>query len=302
MKVELKDIENIIGFSINEDIKNKFFNYNLNFDFLNDKELNDYLVDVINVLTNDILKSGEHRINEWEKGWNENLENFIKTKDFFDLIPKYHSKRNFVRWQQAIIKPEDKRFDYLIHTIFVDSIIRHYFQSCDNIFEFGCGPGYHLLRLSEQLPNKTFYGADWTKASQNIIKTINNKLNTDIKGFNFNFFNPDYSIQIPENSGIYTVAALEQVGDNFKDFITFLLDKKPNICVHLEPIDELLDKNNLIDYLSISYFRKRNYLKGFLPYLEKLESERKIEIIKKQRIYSGSYFIEGHSLIVWKPK
>lgn len=302
MKVELKDIENILGFSINEDLKNKCSNYNLNFDYLNDKELNDYLVDVINVLTNDIVKSGEHRINEWEKGWNENLENFIKTKDFFDLIPKYHSKRNFVRWQQAIIKPEDKKFDYLIHTIFVDSIIRHYLQSCDNIFEFGCGPGYHLLRLSEQLPNKIFYGADWTKASQNIIKTINNKLNTDIKSFNFDFFNPDYGIEIPANSGIYTVAALEQVGDNFKDFVAFLLDKKPNICIHFEPIDELLDKNYWIDNLSIRYFRKRNYLNGFLPYLEELEKQNKIEIIKKQRIFSGSYFIEGHSLVVWKIK
>jgi len=38
-----------------------------------------------------------------------------------------------------------------------------------------------------------------------------------------------------------------------------------------------------------------------LPHLEKLEKDGKIKIIKKQRIYSGSYFIEGHSLIVWKP-
>ena len=80
-----------------------------------------------------------------------------------------------------------------------------------------------------------------------------------------------------------------------------MLEKKPGICVHLEPIDELLDDNNLIDDLSIKYFRKRNYLKNYLPYLENLEKNGKINIIKKQRIYSGSYFIEGHSLIVWKP-
>ena len=74
------------------------------------------------------------------------------------------------------------------------------------------------------------------------------------------------------------------------------MDKSPDICVHLEPIDELLDETKLIDKLSIDYFRKRNYLNGFLPYLEELEKENKIEIITKQRIYSGSYFIEGHSL------
>jgi hypothetical protein len=69
----------------------------------------------------------------------------------------------------------------------------------------------------------------------------------------------------------------------------------------MEPIDELLDKDILVDNLSIKYFRKRNYLNGFLPYLESLEEKNKIKILKKQRIFSGSYFIEGHSLIVWKP-
>lgn len=302
MKIELHEIENIIDFPIDEISKNKYQNYNLNYELLNEKETNDYLVDVVNVLTKDIVKSGEHRINEWEKGWNENLENFLITKDFFDLIPKYHSKRNYVRWKQNIIKPEDKKFDYYIHTIFVDSIIKHYLRDCNNIFEFGCGPGYHLVRLQEQLPNKSFFGSDWTKASQNIIKNINDKLKTNITGFNFNFFEPDLNFSIPKKSGIYTVAALEQVGEKFDKFIEYLIKQKPEICIHFEPIDELLDETNLIDNLSIRYFRKRNYLKGFLPYLEKLEAQNKIEIIKKQRIHTGSYFIEGHSLIIWKVK
>ena len=84
--------------------------------------------------------------------------------------------------------------------------------------------------------------------------------------------------------------------------VDFLLIKKPELCIHLEPIDELLDNDKLMDSLSIKYFRKRNYLSKFLPYLESLEKDGKIEIIKKQRTYSGSYFIEGHSLIVWRVK
>jgi hypothetical protein len=159
-----------------------------------------------------------------------------------------------------------------------------------------------LLRLSKQLPNIKFHGLDWAKSSQELILAINNKLNTSISGFNFDFFNPNKNIDIPKNSGIYTIAALEQVGENFKAFIHFLLEKDPSICIHLEPIDELLDEANLVDNLSTKYFRKRNYLNGFLPYLEKLEKDGIIEIIKKQRIFTGSYFIEGHSLIVWRKK
>jgi hypothetical protein len=300
MKIEIEDIESILGFQIDDTDKKKYDQYNLQYEFLTDIELNNYLVDVINVLTNDITRSGEHRINECEKGWGENLENFIRTKDIFELIPKYHSKRDYVRWKQSIIKPVDKKFDYYIHTIFVDSIIKHYLRDCENIYEFGCGPGYHLVRLQEQCPDKQFYGADWTVASQNLINTINKKLKTSIKSFNFDFFNPDYNINIPKNSGIYTVAALEQVGENFQKFIDFLLKKDAKTYIHLEPIDELLDETHWIDNLSIRYFRKRNYLKGFLPYLEELEKNGVIKIIKKQRLYTGSYFIEGHSLIVWE--
>jgi len=300
MKVEINDIENILDLQIEDTDKKRYQQYNLEYESLTDVELNNYLVDVVNVLTNEITKSGEHRINEWEKGWNENLENFVRTKDFFELIPKYHSKKNYVRWKQSIIKSVDKKFDYYIHTIFVDTIIKHYLKDCENIYEFGCGPGYHLVRLQEQLPYKQFYGADWTVASQNLINTINEKLQTNIKSFNFNFFKPDYSIDIPNNSGVYTVAALEQVGERFEDFINFLIQKSPKRCIHLEPVDELLDETHWLDNLSIRYFRKRSYLKGFLPYLEQLEEKGIIKIVKKQRIYTGSYFIEGHSLIVWE--
>jgi hypothetical protein len=35
-----------------------------------------YLVHVLNVLFNSIVKSGKHRLPEWENGWNENFEEF----------------------------------------------------------------------------------------------------------------------------------------------------------------------------------------------------------------------------------
>lgn len=302
MKVDIEKIEDILGFNINEEDKLKYEQYDLSYDTLSEQEYEKYLIDVIDTLTSDIVYSGKHRISDWEKGWGENLNNFINSEDIFELVPKYHSKRDLVRWNQQIIKPRNKRFDYFIHTIFVDSIIKHYLKDVENIFEFGCGPAYHLLRLSNQLPDVNFFGLDWAKASQDLISAINSKLGNNIKGYNFNFFEPNMEIDIPSNSGIYTIAALEQVGENFQLFIDFLLQKKPSICVHLEPIDELLDSKNLVDNLSIKYFRKRNYLKGFLPYLEKLEKDNVIEILDKRRIYSGSYFIEGHSLIVWKVK
>ena len=186
MNIKIEDIENILEFEIDSSIKERFEKYNFNYDLLTEAEMNDYLVNVVNVLTNDIVRSGEHRINEWESGWGENLTKFKLTKDINDLVPRYHSKNKYVRWNKQIVKPQDVNFDYNIHTIFIDSILKHYFNNVDSIFEFGCGPGYHLLRLKDIFTDKNLYGSDWTVASQELIKEINNVLNTSINSFNLN--------------------------------------------------------------------------------------------------------------------
>ena len=298
-KITYKNFEEILGFELGEKLKQTITEYSLEYRELTTLERDNY---ILHVITGDITKAGDHRIMEWENGWGENLNKFIKTKNIDDLIPRYHGKNRIVRWMGDVVMPITENFDYKIHICFVDAILQHYLKNVDNVFEFGCGPAYHLIRLKEFNKCLNLNGSDWTKSSQDIIKEINKVLDTNINGFNLNFFTPNNSIDIPKSSGIYTVAALEQVGDNFKEFVNFLIEKKPKICIHMEPIDELLNDDKLIDSLSIKYFRKRNYLDKFLPYLEELEKNNKIEIIVKQKTYSGSYFIEGHSLIVWKIK
>jgi hypothetical protein len=143
---------------------------------------------------------------------------------------------------------------------------------------------------------------DWATSSQKILNSIAERgIEPKLQGRHFDFYNPDKKLKIIPNSALYTVAALEQIGDSYELFIQFVLDRKPAIVVHFEPIDELMDPDNLHDQLSVMYSRKRNYLKGFLPRLEELEREGRLTILRKQRVESGSFFIEGHSLIVWTP-
>jgi len=300
MKIFPEDIENILDFNLNDILKKQIEDYNLLYEELTKEERDRYLLDVINVLMNDITFSGKHRIYECEKGWNDNLEMLKQHKDSKYLIPKYHGKYKLVRWKGDVIKPKIENFDYKIHISFVDAILQHYIGDCENVFEFGCGPAYHLLRLNEFNKDLNLYGLDCATSSQRIINEINNKLDVNIIPYNFDFFNPNYDVEVPEKSIFFTVAALEQVGDNFGSYIDFIFDKSPDICINIEPMSELLDDNNLIDSLSVKYFDKRKYLNGFLSHLNNLEKEGKIEIIKQQRIFSGSYFIEGHSLVVWK--
>ena len=100
---------------------------------------------------------------------------------------------------------------------------------------------------------------------------------------------------------VYTVASLEQIGEKHDKVLEFLIDKKPGLCIHFEPIHEVLDEENTLDYLTIQYFNKRNYLKNYLTTLRSLEAQDKIRILDVRRLYYGSKFIEGHTVIIWKP-
>ncbi len=306
-KITSIDFSNVLKTSFPDELADKVSKAELYYEELDLIERDNYIREVVEVLVKKDINSetkpaGQHRINEWEKGWSENLDSIKRSKEHKNLIPKYYGKRKLARWRQNIIRPLSEDFDYKMLSIIVDWVGYEFFSKSDYIFEFGCGPAEHLLRARSYNSTAKLIGLDWTKASQEIINEIKNaKIETNIDGVNFNFFTPDDSIEVPENSAFLTVAALEQIGSNFEPFLEFVLEKKPKICVHLEPIAELLDNNNLLDKLSTLYFEKRNYLQGFLPRLLELEKIGKIKIVRMQRTYSGSYFIEGHSLIAWYP-
>lgn len=257
---------------------------------LTTEERDGYILEVVELLLHgDLPTAGEHRLLEWEAGWAEAL-------DDRQSIPRYHGKHKLLHWEQRIVRPLIPYLDYYMHCMVVDWAVATYLGHMDTIYDFGCGTADHLLR-ARRYTGARLVGLDWAKASQDIISEIGG-----IEGRNFNFYEPDYSLDFPPNSGVLTIAALEQVGERFEPFLQFLLEKRPAICVHVEPIDELMDQGNLIDMLSVWYCHKRNYLRGFLTRLRQLQDQDKVDILLERRTHIGSYFIEGHSLVVWAPK
>ena len=262
-KITIKDIEDVVGFSISNDCKKLIKSFNLTYRELTKEERDSIILNIINVINNDIEYAGKHRLEKWEKGWYENFELLKQTKDINSLIPKYFNKHNIARWKGDFIKCETEYFDYKLHIILVDAILHKFVgTNYSSLYEFGCGPAYHLLRFGKFNPEVNLIGLDWAMASQDIIKEINDLgINNKITGYNFDYFKPDYNINIAPNSAIFTCASLEQIGENYKEFVDYLISKQPNLCIHFEPSSELLNENSLVDKLSILYFEKRNYLK-----------------------------------------
>lgn len=285
----------------------KISEYILEYAELTQEERDERLLTIMRTLLDPKLeKSGEHRAEEWEKGWSENLKDLEAGVNPFDaLIPRYMSAkegkvRDTARLNGRFIKPIAPEFEYNVLKILLEWVFDKYMKDVPSVYEFGSGTNHHLLQLREINPGAKLYGLDWAEASQKIIdKLIDKKILDNAEGRRFDFFNPDESFDLDSDGVIYTVAALEQVGEKHDKLVDYLIQKKPKLCVHLEPVAELLDESRLIDYLAIEYMRKRNYLSGFLTYLRKLEEAGKITIHEARRTNVGFIFMEGYSLVVW---
>lgn len=303
INVTYKDIEKLFNDKMSDYMKNKIAEYKLAYSPLEEKEIEQTLNKIINTITDPFLVySGPHRLRQWEKGWGENLSD-LNNKDASEAVkPHYFGKYEINRINQTFVKAASPNYERNMLYVILDYVFDKYLRKVDNIYEFGCGTGHNLLRAYEVNQAANLFGLDWAKSSQKIIDKMSKSGDIkNIKGYNFDFFKPNQKIKINPNSGIYTVAALEQIGSNFKKFVSYLIKNKPTICLHIEPIAKLLDENKLIDNLSVKYFRKRNYLNGYLAYLKKLEKEGKIKIHEAKRSFIGSMYIEGYSIIAWSP-
>ena len=252
---------------------------------LTKQEEDKVIIEIIETLLDPSLPfSGEHRRKQWEKGWSENLKSG-------DTTPKYFGKYPVTRYNQQFVTGQDEQVSlYFI----LDQLAMKYLYFYDTICEFGCGTGHNLQHLKSGFSGDVRYiGLDWSQSSNKLVRSLG------MEGYNFDYFKPKFLM--PENSAVLTVASLEQVGKKFKPFVKYLLKSKPRIVVHIEPIPELLDKTNLLDYLSIKYMQKRRYLSGYLDYLRLLEKKGYIKILEARRSGIGSLFIDGYSVVVWRP-
>ena len=301
--IELNEIENLWQFKASARFAIDFKATDMSYSEISKSANNEAILRVLNALNSDLIQVGAHRSGDWEKGWQENYENYKQSKNLSDVIPKYFNKIPLIRWKQEWIQPNSPTMEYDMLGLIVNFITDSYLEDFSNVYEFGCGTGHNLLRIRNRMPDVNLIGLDWATSSQALIRQVAvDTSDPKFTGENFDYFKPNRDLKIRDNSAVITVASLEQTGSKFNEFIDYLVEQKPSLVIHIEPMWEPLDETNLLDYLSIKYFEKRNYLNGLQKYIEHLENQGKAEIVKKDRTYVGSFYIDGYSLLVWKPK
>jgi SAM-dependent methyltransferase len=246
---------------------------------------------------NDFSITGDRH--KWELGWGEVFNQYKKTNDVSSLSAKFPSRSIISRLNGEYIHPNSHDFHQSLYTSFHYWAFEKYFKNAKEIFDFGCGTGENIKHISDVYTAIKLHGLDWAQSSVDIVNLMAKELHINAEDRKFNIFEPDYEMDMPNGSAVYTCESLEQVGDNFRPFLNFLLAKKPYVVVHFEPIKEFYDNDNLLDYLAIKYHTLRKYLNGYYTELIKLEKQGLIRILKQSRIrYGGTY--HDSSVIVWE--
>ena len=272
---------------------------------LEKSEIDEIILIVLNKLEEvDLPKSGINDASRWEKGWGEVLEKVKNSGINIRLLQPQYFHYNFMRFDGNYIEVPDGSFEFDFYTTIRRVLFRKYFTGFRNIIEFGCGTGTNLAILSEIFPEASLVGCDWASSSQEILKIMAKELKAKVHGVRMNMLTLEGSenVEINSQTAVITMHAMEQLGSAFKPFLDYIFGKRPRLIFHVEPVFELYNPDKLFDELAVKYHEKRNYLKGYLPALKKLEGEGKIEILEIRRLFFGSLFHEGYSLIVWKIK
>jgi hypothetical protein len=242
------------------------------------------------------------RTDKWYKGWKENLDEFRESEhDLKALMPKFIRKNQPIRFMGEYILPEEEHFEHVYFNIYRTWLFERTFSEYDSFYDIGCGSSYNLIKLCSMFPDKKVYGFDFVQSSVDIVGDLVEKHSFNAQGGLFNMIEPDFNIELDNNSLIFTSGAIEQIASKYEKFVEFLLEKKPQLVVHVEPTYEVYNQDILFDYLAAKFHKKRGYTMGYLPRLRQLESEGKIKILNVKRLNFGSLFFEGFTNIIWKP-
>tara|TARA_Y100000310_G_scaffold345655_1_gene467778 strand:+ start:2085 stop:3017 length:933 start_codon:yes stop_codon:yes gene_type:complete len=274
---------------------------NFNYEILLGNERDKILKEVFEIIENDTQKIGvKKRTKVWDDGWKENLIAFGKKADPNTLIPKFIKKKGIIRLSQNFIQPESPTFELDFYRVIRQWIYKTYINDCMNVYEFGCGSGHNLWALSELYADVDLHGLDFVKSAVDLANLIGKFRDNNISGQLFDMKNPDIYFNLEDYSIVFTVGTIEQLAGKYEPFMEYLFKQNIKRVVHVEPLIELYDESNFIDYTAIQFHKKRGYTEGFLPYLIQKEKLGKIKITKIRRLYFGSMMMEGYMLIVWE--
>lgn len=267
-----------------------------------EEELQEYISWVSSLIDSPrIVRRTQENYEAWERGWGEQSQELAGSSiTVSDLKPKYFRPNKFFRYNKTIIIPDNPHLEYDLFTIARHILFFQFLSNAEFAYELGCGSCQNLLSLHQLFSSKRLVGLDWAPSSIKIAEQLHAQVSGNISGMLFDMAHPLADVRLDGSCAVFSVHALEQLGVQHEELLSFLLEARPGLVLHYEPILEFYDQDNILDQLAYRYSMKRNYLFGFFKSLCQLRDAGKIEILKAYRPFLGGVIHEA-SVIAWRP-
>lgn len=261
---------------------------------------------------------------KWNRGWRDNLDLYEKTKDTNMLAPLYSGKLPYLRlfrrlYKTKIRNTEKETSNTLEHRLYSElydeAISKWIYKYCKEqkviskqicIVELGAGSCQHIPRLNKRLQRLDkeiqFIAADWSTTTGEICTKLEEYEGFTVNYMRLNLLEDLNLVKLPHNCFVYTVNALEQIGNRVGPVIDWLNEQKPKLVIHFEPIQEVLESYNRYDKKSIDYMQERGYLDGLYSGLLTRQSKDELNIIRCERTFISNAHHENNTFICWASK
>ncbi|MDE2101419.1 MAG: class I SAM-dependent methyltransferase [Patescibacteria group bacterium] len=244
------------------------------------------------------LNKADSGTERWDLGWKENLDNYKSTGDLKALDPRYIRPNQPLRLHSQFIKAKERDFELNWYKVFRQWFFSNFLSGYRTIYEFGSGSGHNLPFLCEMFPMAEVHALDWSIPAIEIAEELRRRLRINVTGRRFDLFNPDG--ELAPNSAVLTVGVIEQTGTKWPSFLEWLIDQKPGIVCHIEPIVEWYYPDNVVDRTAIDAHCVRGFQTGYVEALRERQREGRIRILRTHRTGFGSMVTEGYSQLIWE--
>ena len=246
---------------------------------------------------------GAHRAGIWRMAWEDVATRYRESGGQpASLEPHFIGGTPIVRLRGNYAQPVDPRFELNFFRVLRAWLFRRFITpEVRVVHEFGAGSGYNMVALAGMRPDLQLHCWDWAETAVDLVRQVSVDHNLPLASGRFDFFDPAPNMELEADSVVFTFCALEQVGARFNTFIDWLVTQRPRLVIHMEPVEEFYDDQDLFDYMALKYHRHRGYLTGLQPHLASLAAAGKAVIHHQRRLGLGSLFHEGFNLLVWSP-
>lgn len=226
--------------AFDEEISQFYQDRDFSYQYFSAQEKDKIILDILEYIRKDqVVVATPEREKVWDKGWRENLDSFLQHRNIDSLLPRFIKPTNVIRLQQDYVRPTNPYFERDFCLLLQQWLFKRYMTDFEAVYEFGCGSGFNLVTIARLFPKIKIFGGDFVPSSLRLVDEIAHCYGYNMSSFHFDMTKPDFKMQMLDNSCILTFCSIEQINNRFQDFIYFLLNKKPALCIHVEPVFEL---------------------------------------------------------------